>query len=160
MRMVWRDVIIRIETVLRNKIVQWGVESVSQTEVSGEWVEEQIVAYADEVEHEVDLELIQLDGTYIAPDRVPSFFDTLLSLFVYRPSRYDCEDYAMTYKVLHALFTGVNTIGVVIDWYGGHAYNIVVLDTGDVVLFEPQTGEDVAPGQEEKYGFEKVEILI
>ena len=160
MRMVWRDVIIRIETVLRNKIVQWGVESVSQTEVSGEWVEEQIVAYADEVEHEVDLELIQLDGTYIAPDRVPSFFDTLLSLFIYRPSRYDCEDYAMTYKVLHALFTGVNTIGVVIDWYGGHAYNIVVLDTGDVVLFEPQTGEDVAPGQEEKYGFEKVEILI
>jgi len=158
--MVWRDVIIRIETVLRNKIVQWGVESVSQTEVSGEWVEEQIVAYADEVEHEVDLELIQLDGTYIAPDRVPSFFDTLLSLFIYRPSRYDCEDYAMTYKVLHALFTGVNTIGVVIDWYGGHAYNIVVLDTGDVVLFEPQTGEDVAPGQEEKYGFEKVEILI
>jgi hypothetical protein len=35
-----------------------------------------------------------------------------------------------------------------------------VLDTGDVVLFEPQTGEDVAPGQEKKYGFEKVEILI
>jgi len=160
MRMVWGDVIIRVETVIRNKLIAWGLESVTHTEVEGEWVKEQIEAFADNMGHKVELELIQLDGTYIAPDRVPGHFDTLLSLFIYRPSRYDCEDYAMTYKVLNALFTGVNTIGVVIDWYGGHAYNIVVLSSGDVVLFEPQSGEDVAAGQEKKYGFRKVEVLI
>jgi len=158
--MVWRDVIIRIETVLRNKVVQWGVDTVSHTEVDGEWVEEQIVAYADNMGHKVDLDLIQLDGTYVSPGAIPSHFDTLLDLFIYRPSRYDCEDYAMTYKVLHALFTGVNTIGVVIDWGGGHTYNLIVLESGDVVLYEPQTGEDVAPGQEKKYAFRNVEILI
>jgi len=58
----------------------------------------------------------------------------------------------------------VNTVGVVIDWSGGHAYNIVYLEDGSVFLYEPQTGDRPevgdALGDDESYTMDNVDIFF
>jgi len=91
------------------------------------------------------------DGTYLAPvaeDRpLLRAIGTLTSLLPYRPARFDCENFAGLYRALVAFVLGTNTIGVVYDWSGGHAYNVVVTADAEVHFYEPNGDEWVDIGE-------------
>jgi hypothetical protein len=108
-----------------------------------------------------------LDGRYFATNA--DGFDSMDRLDVieylpYRPARFDCENFADLFKTISALIYGVNTVGVVIDWDGGHAYNIVYLEDGRVFLYEPQTGDRPQVGDalndDESYTMDNVDIFF
>jgi hypothetical protein len=58
------------------------------------------------------------------------------------------------------MLMGINTVGVVIDWSGAHAYNILMTADGTVNLYEPQGGYIAEPGGEDRHTFENVTILL
>lgn len=55
----------------------------------------------------------------------------------YIAHRFNCENYAFTFMV-HANLQGWNSVAIVIDWSGGHGYNILEDCLGNVYVFEPQ----------------------
>ena len=77
----------------------------------------------------------------------------------YVAEKYDCDNFAFSFKAMVDRRFGVNNVGLVIDYSGGHAYNIIVFNDGSVRLFEPQTDRwaRVGTGQ---YKFEEGKILI
>ena len=54
---------------------------------------------------------------------------------------------------------GLNNVGLVIDWSGGHAYNIIVFKDGTVKIFEPQSDSWPKAGRG-LYKFQHGQILI
>jgi len=153
------------ETDLRNFIV----DNVSITlpvnkQVDGSDIESAIRAeYGDDV---ADATML-FDGTYYATNEkgfeAIARFD-ITNFLPYRPARFDCENFAMLFQSLSAFLFGINAVGTVIDWSGGHAYNIVYLTDGSVLLYEPQTDETVEVGDalsdKETYVMENVEIIF
>lgn len=57
----------------------------------------------------------------------------------YIPEYFDCDDFALAFKVLTAKLTFEVVVGLVYDWSSMHAYNIAVFPTGNIMLIEPQT---------------------
>jgi len=98
-----------------------------------------------------DVRIVTADGSYYATDgdgveslaRIGDALDWL----PYRPDRFDCEEYAELVVALAAFGAGVNAVGVVYDWSGGHAYNVVVTSDSEAVFVESQTGEIVDVGE-------------
>ena len=85
----------------------------------------------------------------------------------YKAERYDCDDFAFAFKGSIGARLSVNSIGMVVDYSGGHAYNAILVayppnpdsaamaDGADplksdlrVVFIEPQNDSVVAKGQE------------
>ena len=97
-----------------------------------------------------DVRIVTADGSYYATDRdgVESLarIGDALDWLPYRPERFDCEEYAELLVVLAAFVAGVNACGVVYDWSGTHAYNVVVTAGGEAVFVESQSGEIVDVG--------------
>ena len=54
---------------------------------------------------------------------------------------------------------GLNNVGLVIDYSGGHAYNIIIFKDGSVKLFEPQTDRWARAGRG-NYKFQWGHIII
>jgi hypothetical protein len=150
-----------LESELRDVLSEYGVPDAEQTQIEKAQLEAAVRAVAPD---DADLEFHTLDGTYYAPD--PSSIAlvrnvaSVLSFLPYRPERYDCEDFAKFGWVLPALFLGVNSVGFVIDYSGGHAYNVIVDSQGDAIFFESQTGDVVRIGSEDKYSLERGEVLF
>lgn len=157
--------VIDVETQLRNLLAEEFASVVpSSTEVSQEDIEAAISEQYGEAAAE---DILFLDGRYFSTDS--EGFDSMDRLDVieylpYRPARFDCENFADLFKTTSALIFGVNTVGVVIDWSGGHAYNIVYLEDGSVFLYEPQTGDRPkvgdALGDDESYTMDNVDIFF
>lgn len=157
--------VIDVETQLRNLLAEEFASVVpSSTEVSQEDIEAAISEKYGEAAAE---NILFLDGRYFSTDS--EGFDSMDRLDVieylpYRPARFDCENFADLFKTTSALIFGVNTVGVVIDWSGGHAYNIVYLEDGSVFLYEPQTGDRPevgdALGDDESYTMDNVDIFF
>jgi hypothetical protein len=78
----------------------------------------------------------------------------------YKKNTYDCENFALSFMAGVQKEYGLTNVGLVIDWSGGHSYNMIVYDNGEVDLYEPQSDEFVEPGEEDKYAFEQVRVLI
>jgi hypothetical protein len=57
----------------------------------------------------------------------------------YVAEKYDCDNFAFSFKARVDRKFHVNTVGLVIDYAGGHAYNIVVFSDGTSKIFEPQS---------------------
>lgn len=57
----------------------------------------------------------------------------------YVAEKYDCDNFAFSFKARVDRKFHVNTVGLVIDYDGGHAYNIVVFADGTSKIFEPQS---------------------
>ena len=157
--------VIDVETQLRNLLSEEFASVVpSSTEVSQEDIE---AAVSDQYGEAAAEDILFLDGRYFSTDS--EGFDSMDRLDVieylpYRPARFDCENFADLFKTTSALIFGVNTVGVVIDWSGGHAYNIVYLEDGSVFLYEPQTGNRPevgdALGDDESYTMDNVDIFF
>ena len=77
----------------------------------------------------------------------------------YVAERYDCEDFAFAFKAEVSRIFELNQVGLVIDWSGGHGYNVIVFPDSTVWFFEPQKDElvDIGHGI---YKMERAEILI
>jgi len=155
------DAAIRLETKLRAIMRRkYGIPNPHITEVTREDIKEALTTQTDYDPENIDL--IFSDGTYLAPRE--SDMDTIqkvtwLTKFLpYRPERFDCEDFAKAYDVLVAFVLGVNSIGVVYDWSGGHAYNIIVTSEGKVRFIDPQY-KSYSP-EKESYSFENATIVF
>ena len=72
---------------------------------------------------------------------------------------YDCDNFAFNFKAMVARRFGINSVGLVIDWSGGHAYNIIAFRNGSMKIFEPQSDSWPVLGSK-MYKFEKGEIII
>ena len=51
---------------------------------------------------------------------------------------YDCDNFAFSFKARCDRKIGINTVGLVIDYSGGHAYNLVCFTDAPAALYEPQ----------------------
>ena len=56
----------------------------------------------------------------------------------YISEKYDCDNFAFSFKARMDRRFHLNNVGLVIDYSGGHAYNCVVFSDGKAELFEPQ----------------------
>ena len=77
----------------------------------------------------------------------------------YIAEKYDCDNFAFSFKAMVDRKFGVNNVGLVIDISAGHAYNIIVFNDGTVRLFEPQSDKWPRIGTN-MYKFEEGKILI
>ena len=57
----------------------------------------------------------------------------------YIAEKYDCDNFAFSLKARVDRRFHVNTVGLVIDYDGGHAYNIIIFADGTSKIFEPQS---------------------
>jgi len=77
----------------------------------------------------------------------------------YVSEKYDCDNFAFSFKAMVDRRFGLNNVGLVIDWSGGHAYNIIVFKDGTVKIFEPQSDSWPRAGRG-LYKFQNGQILI
>ena len=78
----------------------------------------------------------------------------------YISEQYDCDNFAFSFKARVDKWFHLNCVGLVIDWSGAHAYNIVVFKDGTWSLFEPQSDTWPTAGQSNMYKFESKIIII
>jgi len=57
----------------------------------------------------------------------------------YVAEKYDCDNFAFSFKARMDRKFHLNNVGLVVDYSGGHAYNCVVFSDGTAELFEPQS---------------------
>jgi len=57
----------------------------------------------------------------------------------YIAEKYDCDNFAFSFKARVDRRFHVNTVGLVIDYDAGHAYNIIIFADGTSKIFEPQS---------------------
>ena len=60
---------------------------------------------------------------------------------------YDCDNFAFSFKARTDRKIGINWVGLVIDYSGGHAYNVVAFSDEAPKLYEPQADKWVTLGQ-------------
>jgi hypothetical protein len=135
---------------------------IERTEVDHEEVEDAINDFFDEHDTEED-NIYSLDSDYYACSEedmrsVVERDDTETHEFI--EEKYDCENFALSFMAGAQKEYGVTTLGLVIDWSGTHAYNILVTDELEILLMDPQSDTFVEPGEEDKYAFTDVRIVI
>ena len=64
----------------------------------------------------------------------------------YISEEYDCDNFAFSFKARCDRKIGINTVGLVIDYSGGHAYNVVAFTDAPAELYEPQSDRWVSKG--------------
>jgi hypothetical protein len=95
--MGWRDLAFKLKSKLHDLLLPWGAPTIEQAGVPAETYVSSIKAYC--AQHDTATEKLQLDGRYVAPTTIPDDVGRIVDLLVYRPERFDCEDYALTFKV-------------------------------------------------------------
>ena len=87
--------------------------------------------------------------------------ETKVDEIVWTAEEYDCDDIARKF-VTRSVDLGLNSVGRVMSWSGGHAFCIAAVQDGDGVKFvfiEPQTDEFIEPG-DGAYSLENALIII
>ena len=64
----------------------------------------------------------------------------------YVSEQYDCDNFAFSFKARCDRKIGVNSVALVIDYSGGHAYNLVCFTDAPAELYEPQSDRWVTKG--------------
>tara|TARA_Y100000296_G_C5030416_1_gene184535 strand:- start:14 stop:490 length:477 start_codon:yes stop_codon:yes gene_type:complete len=64
----------------------------------------------------------------------------------YISEQYDCDNFAFSFKARCDRKIGINTVALVIDYSGGHAYNLVCFTDAPAELYEPQSDRFVSVG--------------
>ena len=78
----------------------------------------------------------------------------------YVSEEYDCDNFAFSFKARCDRKIGINTVGLVIDYSGGHAYNLVCFTDAPVTLYEPQNDTWKEKGQSKMYTFTDGYIVL
>lgn len=89
------------------------------------------------------LSYVPSDARYKITDQ-NTFINTILAddwvhTLQYIPEYFDCDDFALTFKVVTAKLVFNITVALIYDWSAGHAYNMAIFPTGNLMLIEPQT---------------------
>ena len=108
------------------------------------------------------IQRLHLDSKYWVCDR--SEFDKIVQWDwtdkkQYISEKYDCDNFAFSFKATVDRQFHLNCVGLVIDWSGGHAYNLVVFKDGTWSAFEPQSDSWPSLGQG-MYKFESKIVII
>ncbi|AFH21856.1 hypothetical protein OSG_eHP11_00045 [environmental Halophage eHP-11] len=147
-----------VETTIRRLLARW-VDTPTSEPIEESTIREAVHDHIDPS----DVRIVTADGSYYATDRdgVESLarIGDALDWLPYRPDRFDCEEYAELLVAIAAFVGGVNACGVVYDWSGGHAYNVVVTTDGEAIFVESQTGEIVTVG-EGSYALDDATIIF
>ena len=77
----------------------------------------------------------------------------------YISEQYDCDNFAFSFKARCDRKIGINTVGFIIDYSGGHAYNLVCFTDAPAELYEPQSDSWPRAGRG-YYKFQHGQILI
>ena len=77
----------------------------------------------------------------------------------YVADKYDCDNFAFSFKSMVDKRFGLNNVGLVIDYSGGHAYNIIVFSDGTSKIFEPQSDSWPTMGRG-MYAFNRANVNI
>ena len=72
----------------------------------------------------------------------------------YVAEEYDCDNFAFSFKARCDRRIGINAVALVIDYSGGHAYNLVCFTDSPAELYEPQSDRWVQQGT----GISKTEL--
>ena len=64
----------------------------------------------------------------------------------YISEQYDCDNFAFSFKARCDRKIGVNSVALIIDYSGGHAYNLVAFTDAPAELYEPQSDRWVTKG--------------
>ena len=83
----------------------------------------------------------------------------LSSWNLWRPEKFDCDNFALVFMAHVNFFFGINSVGLLIDHDTKHAYNIIVLSDGNLRVFEPQLDRWPTLG-EGKYKCEKGVLVM
>ena len=79
----------------------------------------------------------------------------------YIAEKYDCDNFAFSFKARVDRRFHVNTVGLVIDYDAGHAYNIIIFADGTSKIFEPQSDSWPKIGSKMyKFNRETVQVII
>ena len=79
----------------------------------------------------------------------------------YIAEKYDCDNFAFSFKARVDRRFHVNTVGLVIDYDAGHAYNVIVFADGSMKIFEPQSDSWPKIGSKMyKFNRETVQVII
>lgn len=144
---------IRFETELRDIVERkFGLPSPDTAAIHRDVIESSLQEATDYDGSDDPIRTVYSDGTYLAPvdaveTNILKTFASLPQFLPYRPERFDCENYAQLFRVLAAFIGGSNAVGVVYDWSGGHAYNVIVRSDGELVFYEPQDDTEVEIGE-------------
>jgi len=135
--------------------------SVERTEVDAKFVGEAVNTYIRE--NAKNGSRLPMDGKYYTAtkenmQKIVDADDT--NTRAYKKATYDCENFAFSFMAAAQREYGITTIGLVIDWSGGHAYNMFVYEDGSVELYEPQNDNFVEPGSADRFAFERVRVII
>ena len=65
----------------------------------------------------------------------------------YIAEQYDCDNFAFSFKARCDRRIGINAVALVIDYSGGHAYNLVCFTEAQAELYEPQSDKFVPMGE-------------
>ena len=138
---------------------------IETTEHGQQWLREALADNFDNIGN--GMTHLPCDGRYWCPD-IDAFDDIIDGCRVlakeYVEWQFDCNNFAFYFQSQVAYEYGVNAVGVVIDYSGRHAYNVIVYDDGSCALYEPQTGEFVNRGDDmsdhEAYAFEEGFIIL
>jgi len=88
------------------------------------------------------LQLELVDAKYQVPS-LDYFLGAALADLIdqkpYVPEFMDCDDFALWFKAICSITYGITSVGLVRDYSIGHAYNAVMFQEGNTMLWEPQT---------------------
>lgn len=90
----------------------------------------------------------QWDGKYYLPSQRDAWRIiewSQVNTIPWQRDQYDCDDHAEALRHDFRKF-GVNSCGFIVDWSGGHAYNVLVFPDGQWWFLEPQADRIVAIG--------------
>ena len=78
----------------------------------------------------------------------------------YIAEEYDCDNFAFSFKARCDRKIGINSVALVIDYSGGHAYNLVIFSDEAPELFEPQNDSWRKKGESKLYSLTSGYIII
>ena len=78
----------------------------------------------------------------------------------YIAEEYDCDNFAFSFKARCDRKIGINSVALVIDYSGGHAYNLVVFSDAAPELFEPQNDSWRKKGESKLYTLTSGYIIL
>jgi len=78
----------------------------------------------------------------------------------YISEEYDCDNFAFSFKARCDRKIGINSVALVIDYSGGHAYNLVVFSDVAPELFEPQNDSWRKKGESKLYTLTSGYIIL
>ena len=105
-------------------------------ERDSEWVQSQLEAM------KLNIWRLPLDADYRLTNRKTMIdliaWDTTDQL-KYIPEFWDCDKFAMLFKIRMSLFFGLNQVVYIIDYASGHSYNLLLFPDTEPMILEPQS---------------------